>query len=227
MTSLPMLKVCGIQEMTTIEAVASLSMDYLGFIFAPSRRRISQEQAQEFVKRLRQLGGKQRCVGVFVNASLDEVADITVRTPLDIVQFHGQEAPTWIQHFRNHVSSVKVWKAIGVSSELEHTEETIAARLSGYADCIDALLLDAYDPHIGGGTGRTFRWELIPHYAAWCRQRGLPLWIAGGLNADNVNPLLTNYTEYVQGIDVSSGVETDGMKDINKMIKMIERVKGK
>jgi phosphoribosylanthranilate isomerase len=227
MTSLPMLKVCGIQEMTTIEAVASLSMDYLGFIFAPSRRRISGKQAHEFVKRLRKLGGKQQCVGIFVNATLTEVIEMATHTPLDVVQFHGQEVPTWIQDFRNRVPSVKIWKAIGVSSELEQSEEHIASRLSGYSDCIDALLLDAYDPHIVGGTGRTFRWELIPKYASWCRQHCLPLWVAGGLHADNVNQLLTDYAKFVQGIDVSSGVETDGMKDINKMIKMIERVKGK
>lgn len=87
---------------------------------------------------------------------------------------------------------------------------------------VDALLLDTYDPQ-GGGSGRTFDWARIPHFQQAAAAYGLPLFIAGGLEPRNVSELLTGYAP--DGVDVSSGVESGGIKDIVKMTAFVERVK--
>jgi len=106
-----------------------------------------------------------------------------------------------------------------------YASDAAASRLDPYLDAIDAVLLDTYDPAAAGGTGRTFAWECIPLYLAWTRRHGLPLIVAGGLHADNVRELIDRYGP--DGVDVSSGVETNGEKDIEKIATFVKKVKGR
>lgn len=103
------------------------------------------------------------------------------------------------------------------------TERTLGGRIDAYVGTIDALLLDTYDPLYGGGSGKTFAWDRIPAYQAWTHQHGIPLFVAGGLTADNAEKLVHEY--HPEGLDVSSGVETNGVKDIAKITAFVERVK--
>lgn len=95
--------------------------------------------------------------------------------------------------------------------------------MEDYEAAVDAVLLDTYDPLQSGGSGRTFAWNKLPEYQEIAVRHGLPLFVAGGLHSDNVGELLDTYVPY--GVDVSSGVETDGIKDIQKMTAFVERVK--
>ena len=88
---------------------------------------------------------------------------------------------------------------------------------------LDVLLLDTFDPQ-GGGSGKTFRWEAIPPYAEWAAGEGVPLFVAGGLTAGNVGELIAAFAP--AGVDVSSGVETDGVKDLQKIRDFARKVKG-
>jgi phosphoribosylanthranilate isomerase len=99
----------------------------------------------------------------------------------------------------------------------------ITNQLDPYRGLCDSILLDTYDPIVGGGTGETFAWNRIPAYQAWAAEAGMPLIIAGGLKPDNVGELITNYKP--DGVDVSSGVETAGAKDILLIKAFIERVR--
>ncbi|MBW4838442.1 MAG: phosphoribosylanthranilate isomerase, partial [Paenibacillaceae bacterium] len=116
---------------------------------------------------------------------------------------------------------VKIFKAFPVK-----TDGTVhaGATLAEYAGVLDGLLLDTYDPEYGGGSGITFHWAAAEPYRQWAIDQGVPFLAAGGLHPDNVEVLIE--TLQPDGVDVSSGVETDGVKDIAKMTAFVERVKG-
>lgn len=216
------LKVCGLKDASVARSIASLAIDYIGFVFAPSKRQVSPQQALEMIEACRERGGRMKFAGVFVNPELEELRALMDAVPLDVIQLHGQESEAFVRECRILFSGVQIWKALGVKEdEAQHSD--VPERLKSYSGKIDALLLDAYDPRVGGGTGQTFRWNLIPPYKEWAARQGIPLFIAGGLHAGNVGDLLRQYP--VDGVDVSSGVETDGVKDINKIQTFVKRVK--
>ena len=216
----PLVKICGLRDAATAAAAARLAADWFGFVFAPSRRRVAPRDARAMIDAVREAGGHQKFAGVFVNPSLEELSDTLAEAPLDAVQLHGTETPEFIRAFRAAHPGVAVWKALGVGGE-EHGHA--ADRLAPYAGLLDALLLDTHDLHVGGGTGRTFRWEAIPPYAEWAADEAIPLFVAGGLHAGNVGDLVESYRP--GGVDVSSGVETDGVKDLQKIRDFVRKVK--
>ncbi|NGZ74251.1 phosphoribosylanthranilate isomerase [Saccharibacillus alkalitolerans] len=231
--SRPYVKICGIRTVEALRRAAELSVDYIGLVFAPSKRRVEPEQAAELIRELKRTetpgdpdhGAKPagtKIVGVFVNPEIDELKRVLAVVPLDIVQLHGQESPERCREVRG-AFGVEVFKAIsigGQGGEENHAEraEKIA---SAYAGAADALLIDTYDPLYGGGSGKTFNWDIVPLYLEAAGARGLKLFVAGGLTPDNAGELVRNYGP--DGIDVSSGVETDGHKDIEKMTLFVER----
>ncbi|MCI3920296.1 phosphoribosylanthranilate isomerase [Paenibacillus sp. TRM 82003] len=219
MSGAPLLKVCGIRDTATAAAIAPLDIDYVGFVFAPSKRRVSPAEAGELIAAMRSSGGTQRFAGVFVNPTLDDLADTLTAAPLDVLQLHGQEGGPFVRECRERFPAVEVWKALGIGGESSHDEAAVSERLEPYAGALNALLLDA----MGGGTGTTFNWNAIASYDHWAKREGIPLLIAGGLHADNVGELLGGYA--ADGVDVSSGVETDGVKDIEKIRTFVKRVK--
>jgi phosphoribosylanthranilate isomerase len=218
-----LVKICGITREDTIIHLARLPVDYAGFVFAPSKRQVTPAQAASLASAFAQAKPivQTQLVGVFVNPTLQELEETLREVPLDIIQLHGSETPEFSHKVKDEFG-VKVFKALPVP---EHTDETGAALAmpDEYVSVADAILLDTYDPQAAGGTGRTFRWSVIPAYRAWAERAGIKLLVAGGLTADNVGELIAEYRPH--GVDVSSGVETNGMKDVDKMTAFVERVK--
>lgn len=214
-------KICGLQSVEVLKSMVHLPVDYIGFVFATSKRRVTAQQAAGLIPILRewQTEAAPQSVGVFVNPELQELKELLHTAPLDIIQLHGQESPELCCAVKEQLGR-KVIKALPVT---DGTEESVHKQLDGYIGTIDALLLDTYDPVYGGGSGRTFAWDRIPGYQAWAQQHGITLFVAGGLHSENAAELVASYAP--DGLDVSSGVETDGMKDIQKITSFVERVK--
>jgi phosphoribosylanthranilate isomerase len=213
----PIVKICGLQDAEILCAALQSPIDIIGFVFAASRRRVSPEQAAAMIEAAKRRGGRlPRFAGVFVDPDADELQRVLRIAPLDIVQLHGREDADFCAWVRQ-TFGVGVFKAFSIR---EHDSDTqLPSELDRFAGAIDALMLDT----AGGGSGRTFRWEAIPPFRDWTRARGIPLLIAGGLHADNVRELIERYEP--DGVDVSSGVETDGVKDVAKIHTFVGRVK--
>lgn len=219
-----MVKICGLQDVEVLKSMKELPLDYVGFVFAQSRRRVTPVQAAELVAELGEWRADKtpQAAGVFVNPELAELQELLRTVPLDVIQLHGQESAEFCREVKLACPQVQVWKALSVGGRSFNQESDIHNDLDSYAGAVDALLLDTYDPQ-GGGSGRTFDWEQIPTYQQAAASNGLPLFIAGGLAPDNVRELLDSYAP--DGVDVSSGVESGGIKDIDKMTAFVERVK--
>jgi len=207
------LKICGIKESSTLQLLHELAVDYVGFVFAPSKRQVT---AQEVKAMLTQVSGYPYPVGVMVNPTLGEIESIMQQVPLHAVQLHGQETPDFCEQVRRRFG-VEVWKAISVREEA--TDEF--SEIKKYTPYVQSVLFDTHDPKVAGGTGRRFSWEQIPQLQ---RETGdTPYFIAGGINLENVRELLQGYHPF--GVDISSGVETDGKKDETKIRQFVERVR--
>jgi len=178
-----------------VETAVLAGADYVGFVFAESKRQVSLEQAHELAKLVT---GKTKIVGVFVSPSLEDLEQAIAQVPLDIVQIHGTFDEALIQKI-----SVPVIRAIQLSDQ--KTKVTSPA---------DFLLFDAPV----AGSGRTFDWDLLKN-----QKIQQDFFIAGGLTVDNVRQARETFQPYA--LDVSSGVETDGRKDIEKIKAFIEGAK--
>jgi len=219
-----LVKICGLQDVEVLKSMVHLPVDYIGFVFAPSRRRVTVESAEKLVAELKGWRTEvvPRSAGVFVNPEITELRELLSRVPLDVVQLHGEERPEFCCEVKEAFPQVQVWKAISVIAKDSNKAETRLG-IQDYAGSVHAILLDTYDPEQKGGSGRTFAWADIPHYKEQADAAGIPLFVAGGLHPDNVEELLEGYAP--DGVDVSSGVETNGVKDIAKMTVFVERVK--
>ncbi len=196
------IKICGITNEEDALAAAHLGADALGFIFAPSPRRISVERAREIIKVLPPL---VQTVGVFVNEDPEKVLSTAAACGLDILQLHGSESVDYCSRFDR-----RVIKAVRLQSRDE------LKNLSKYVNVVDALLLDTYVPNKLGGTGITFDWKL----AVEARRYGRIV-LAGGLNPENVAAAISMVKPYA--VDASSGLErSPGVKDHEKMARFIK-----
>ena len=188
-------KICGLSTVEAVETAVLAGADYVGFVFAESKRQVSLEQAHELAKLVT---GKTKIVGVFVSPSLEDLEQAIAQVPLDIVQIHGTFDEALIQKI-----SVPVIRAIQLSDQ--KTKVTSPA---------DFLLFDAPV----AGSGRTFDWDLLKD-----QKIQQNFFIAGGLTVDNVRQARETFQPYA--LDVSSGVETEGHKDIEKIKAFIEGAK--
>ena len=188
-------KICGLSTKEAVETAVSAGADYIGFVFAPSKRQVTLEQAAELAK-LIPVNVKK--VGVFVSPSRAQLLEAIEKVGLDLIQVHGQVADDLFEDLP--CTSIQ---AVQVDGE-GHVSNSRA----------DYLLFDAPV----AGSGKTFDWGQLD-------TSGLaqPFFIAGGLNEDNVAKAIQHFTPYA--VDVSSGVETDGQKDHEKIRRFIERVK--
>ena len=198
------IKICGIRREEDVWMLNESMPDYAGFVFADTRRKVTAEQA---LKLRQQLDRKIPVFGVFVNAPLSVVCDRVRDGCIDAVQLHGDETERYIRELRGQVS-VPVVKAVRVRRAEDITE---ADRLS-----CDFLLLDTFSPDQYGGTGRTFCWDIIPESLSH------PLFLAGGLSEQNIQEAMEHVNCF--GVDVSGGVETEGVKDPVKIKRMVEMV---
>lgn len=200
-------KICGLTRMHDIEIVNAYKPEYAGFVFAESRRRLMPESARELIG---ELSASIIPVGVFVDAFPTEVAKIALQCRLGVVQLHGVEDTSHLKHLRSLLpSGVTVWKAIRIRNE--------ASLLSMAELPADRFLLDAWHPELAGGTGDMFDWRLLLKAGA----SGYML--AGGLTPGNVADAVR--LAHPWGVDVSSGVETDGLKDSAKVAAFVESVR--
>ena len=230
----PKVKMCGISKVETIPAVVEAKPDYMGLVFAPSKRQVTVEQAKTLVDELHKqyettygevtvpintdtaqdsqdsqdsqefVQGnsnfeKIKTVGVFVNETVENLLKIATEVKLDVIQLHGDEDESFIQILKEQ-SNVEVWKAVQVRS---------AADAEKWLDSsADMLLFDAYHKDERGGTGEVFDWSSLDEFER-------PFMLAGGMDSTNVARAIRTVRPY--GIDISSGIETDGVKDDEKI----------
>ena len=247
----PKVKMCGISKVETIPAVVEAKPDYMGLVFASSKRQVTVDQAKTLVEELHKqygnlysrdevqcsndvvqdgavIGAVQegtatgdahegiltstenasptlihqeaiKTVGVFVNETLDNLVSIATEANLDVVQLHGDEDEAFIQSLKER-TNVEVWKAVQIRS---------AADAEAWIDSsADVLLFDAYHKDERGGTGEVFDWCCLDEFERL-------FMLAGGIDSTNVARAIRTVRPY--GIDISSGIETDGVKDDEKI----------
>ena len=199
------IKICGITREQDVSAVASNGADALGLVFyEKSPRHISVQQAARLIHAVPPF---ITVVGLFVNPTVDYVREVLAKISLDVLQFHGEEAPEFCAQFGR-----PYFKAIRVKAGVDLVQ--CASRYAG----AQGLLLDAYVEGTQGGTGESFDWALIPH------DLPLPVILSGGLHAGNVAAAIKQVRPYA--VDVSSGVEAaKGIKDAAKIAAFINEVK--
>jgi phosphoribosylanthranilate isomerase len=213
------IKICGTTSLHDAELSVASGADALGFIFAPSPRRIDPALAAEIVAALPVEVEK---IGVFVNESPARVAEIVTQVGLTGVQLHGDETAEQLGEFRQALGGRKIIKTLQVR-ELLSAGKDGAAEVSRSSAHIDAVLLDSGSAARPGGTGVRFEWEKAAPLAA-AIQSVVPVIIAGGLNAANVGAALHLFHPW--GIDVVSGVEREpGKKDEAKLPEFISAVR--
>ena len=198
-------KICGLTRDLDIAMVNSLLPDYVGFVFAKSRRQVTEEIAMNLKK---QLVPSIKAVGVFVNDEPEKVIRLCKTNTIDMIQLHGDEEEEYIRNLRATVPN-QIIKAVRVRRE---ADIQIAETLS-----CDYLLLDAYEEQQYGGSGVSFEWSIITELSK-------PFFLAGGINSENIARAIRLTKPY--GIDVSSGVETNGFKDASKVKDIIRRARG-
>ena len=195
------IKVCGLRSLEDIQCVNKYKPDYIGFIFVEGRKRyISPDEA---LKLKEKLSSEIRSVGVFLDDEIEKIVNITDRGIIDMIQLHGHESEDFIANLRKRTDK-KIIKAFSVKSE-DDIENAVKSSA-------DYVMLD----NGIGGTGETFNWDL-------CKNINRDFFVAGGLNKDNVLDIIDFAKPYA--VDVSSGVETDGVKDYAKIEAFVDKVR--
>jgi len=202
-------KICGLRRPEDILFVNRYLPEYVGFVFAESKRRVSIEEAAELSGKLDE---RIKRAGVFVNETIENVVSAVKMCRLDVVQIHGDEDPSYVSELKeellkegfnsNKLNKVQIWKGIRVK------DETSFKQLEKYG--ADAYLLDTFVEGSYGGAGKTFDWNL----AIKAKEYGDVI-LAGGLTPDNLISARNKVNPAV--LDVSSGVETEGYKDEGKI----------
>ena len=212
----PKVKMCGISKVETIPALVDAKPDYMGLVFAPSKRQVTVDQAKILVSELHKQYANRynrdviqwsndvvqefiKTVGIFVNETLENLVTIATEVNLDAVQLHGDEDEAFIQSLKER-TNVEVWKAVQIRS---------AADAEAWIDSsADMLLFDAYHKDERGGTGEVFDWSCLDEFER-------PFMLAGGIDSTNVARAIRTVRPY--GIDISSGIETEGVKNDEKI----------
>jgi phosphoribosylanthranilate isomerase len=194
------IKICGLFREGDIDYVNEALPDFIGFVFAKSRRQVSVAWAEAMRPKLR---AEITPVGVFVNEPLANVAKLLKDHTIDMAQLHGSEDESYIKELRS-LTGKPIIKAVRVLSreDIQNAEQSSA----------DFLLLD----NGSGGSGKSFDWNLVG-------QVQKPFFLAGGLTIDNIEQAIKATNPYAA--DLSSGVETDGKKDKNKILEIVRRIK--
>ena len=198
-----LVKICGITNTEDALTAIDCGADMLGFVFAPGPRRISPEKAARIVKELPEITK----IGVFVDENIEQVEEISRLCRLDFVQLHGSEPGEYARQLT--VPFIKAFRA---------RDEGVLKEIADFG--ADTFLLDSYDPHLKGGTGKTMNLAIAKKAARLGR-----MILAGGLTPDNVKEIIARIKPYA--VDVSSGVElSPGKKDHDRIKKFIAEAKG-
>lgn len=196
------IKICGLRRLEDIEIANRYKPDYIGFVFADSKRQVSHELASQLKS---ELSSDIISVGVFVDADPEEILKLYGDEVIEIAQLHGLESEDYINYLKENTNDeLKIIKAI----EMSDNED-----LSKYNDSsADYLLLDS-----GKGSGKTFDWSLIGN------DLEKEFFLAGGISSGNVMKAIEQFSPYA--IDLSSNLETDGYKDENKIKEIMEVIR--
>lgn len=200
-------KICGLKRAQDIECVNRLLPDYIGFVFAKTKREVTEQQAAQLKA---MLNPQIKAVGVFVNAEIDKILRLTKSRTIDIIQLHGDEDIAYCERLRLQ-TELPIIKAVRVK------DAGSFENLQAYP--CDYLLFDTYTKRQYGGTGKRFDLALVAD-----EKISRPYFIAGGLEAENVADVLKNSNAFA--VDVSGGVETEGLKDPKKIAAFIAEVRG-
>lgn len=199
-----LVKICGLQTIEAANVAAEAGADFIGFVFAPSKRQITPERAAEIAQSLPPTVQK---VGVFVNETVENMKKIADQVGLEIIQLHGDESPETVAQL-----PFQVIKAFSIDQINQQEIQSFP---------VDYYLIDSPAGKHRGGTGQSFDWQLMTELSIDPQK----VILAGGLNLTNVQAAIQEVNPI--GIDVSSGVETNGKKDHDKIKQFILHAKGR
>lgn len=207
-------KICGLKTLDDVDKVNKYLPEYAGFVFANTKRFVTDEQA---LMMKQALATEIKAVGVFVNEPIEHVAELCRRGIIDAAQLHGEESEEYIRNLKK-ITDIPVIKATKVQNASQ-----VAERMSEEADY---MLFDTYKKGELGGTGERFELSILEECLENLASQGRkikPYFLAGGLDETNVSEVLGRIGCYC--VDVSTGVETDGVKDEVKIKSFIENVR--
>jgi phosphoribosylanthranilate isomerase len=205
------IKICGFRDKANALAAVEAGADFIGLVFASSQRQVNPHKAREIASAVKESNDVTKVVGVFVNAPVFQINEIADFCALDVVQLSGDESWEYCGKIANPI--IKAIRVGQQSLEDLYTELSTASKLLAGHRFI--TLLDSRVEGKYGGTGESFNWNLAKQIA-----EKFPVIIAGGLDPENVAGLIETVSPW--GVDVSSGVETGGVKDISKIKAFIE-----
>ena len=220
-------KICGISDQRVLQALLQKNVDYIGMILAESKRKISQQVlkacASEYVD-YRIAAPNTRFVAVCQEQTLDDIVAAMEIFPFDILQLHGQETIGLCKKIKKLYPHVRIIKALAVPAtviDMTILVQQLQAKVSYYRNAVDGFLLDTHKGNSCGGTGTAFSWDVaIPLIEN--RFRDYEIGIAGGLSIDNVEELLSVVKP--DFLDINSGVEVAGKKNIEKIDQLLARL---
>jgi phosphoribosylanthranilate isomerase len=215
-------KICGLRTITDVALINELKPDLAGFVLAKGSHTLTPEQAKTLRSKLRP---DIASVGVFVNETVDKVASIGNELHLDFLQLHGDEDAAYVQALRE-LTKIPLIKAIRLGEKFAQGTEDVNALLESLTKAgVHSFLFDTLVPGAYGGTGKTFNLQLLEELKIT-----LPFFLAGGLNAENVQAIINKVEhgkqgQLFQGVDVSGSVETERQKDSSKVKAFLEAVR--
>lgn len=198
-------KVCGMRDSENIRAIEQTKADLMGFIFHPKSPRFVASLPEYMPK-------KQKRVGVFVNASLEQILAKAQKFSLEYIQLHGDEPPAFCSELKNR--GLKVIRALRIAN----TDDIIRAESYNMAD----LMIFDTKTEFYGGSGKKFNWQLLENYKG-C----VPFLLSGGIRSDTFEEIKAFFHPQFAGIDLNSGFEiSPALKDVGKLNNFIEKIKG-
>lgn len=199
------IKICGLKSLEDVAIVNEVMPEYVGFVFAKSKRKVSKDQA---LKMRGSLDSKIQVVGVFVKEPMKHIIELCSEGVIDCVQLHGEEALDYVLELKAKIEQPIIYARRLVQQGVVQFEQWP----------VDFLLFDTYVKDVYGGSGKLIDYECVPKVRK-------PFFLAGGLTAETVGAAITSVSPYC--VDVSSGVETNGTKDRDKIFKFVEQVRNK
>lgn len=212
------IKVCGMRETDNVRNLTELNPDYVGFIFyLHSKRFVGDLHADATAS----VSSPSKKTGVFVNETMDAMADAVIQYDLDAVQLHGDESGEFCRTFRKFLHNMQTEKRVEIIKAFGISEVFDFGQLDDYEDFVDYYLFDTQTPE-HGGSGLAFEWSILENY-----QGKKPYFLSGGLSPDNIDAIKEIKDVRFYGVDLNSKFESEpGVKDIDKLREVFDRIRG-